>query len=74
MKKVTIRIDEDTYRALVAFTVLNDTESFDLSLAKIMRYATISQITLYGNLGTTSKKLLDKKIAQYDLVDTDAED
>ena len=74
MKKITIRIDEDTYRALVAFTVLNDTESFDLSLAKIMRYATISQITLYGNLGKTSKKLLDKKIAQYDLVDTDAED
>lgn len=72
MKKINIKLDEDTYRALVAFTVLNDTESFDLSLAIIMREAAMSQseVGVYGDLGFTSKKLVDKKRKQYDLVGT----
>lgn len=78
MRKVIIKLDEDTYRALVAFTVLNDTESFDLSLAEIMHYATMSQIgeDIYGDLGKTSEKLLDKKRSQYEihLVDTNTGD
>lgn len=76
MKKVTIEIDEDIYRALVAFTVLNDTESLDLCLAIIMREATMSQseVEVYGDLGITSKKLLDKKIKQYASVDIETEE
>lgn len=72
MKKITIEIDEDTHRALVAFTVLNDTESLDLCLAQIMFDATMSQggEEMYGNLGITSRKLVDKKRNQYDLIDT----
>ena len=75
MKKITIEIDEDIYKALVAFPVLNDTESFDLRLAEIMCYATMSQIReeIYGNLGKTSNKLLDKKRRQYDSVDIETE-
>ena len=75
MGKIIIKIDEDTYRALVAFTVLNDTESFDLSLAEIMCYATMSQIgeDIYGDLGITSKKLVDKKRKQYAAVDIEPE-
>ena len=75
MKKITIEIDEDIYKALVAFTVLNDTESLDLCLAIIMREAAMSQseVEVYGNLGETSKKLVDKKRKQYAAVDTDAE-
>jgi hypothetical protein len=76
VKKITIKIDEDTYRALVAFTVLNDTESFDLSLAEIMCYATMSQIgeDIYGDLGITSKKLVDKKRKQYASIDIATEE
>ena len=72
MRKVIIKIDEDTYRALVAFTVLNDTDSLDLCLAQIMFDATMSPGSeeIYGNLGTTSRKLVDKKRNQYDLVGT----
>ena len=72
MKKINIEIDEDTYRALVAFTVLNDTDSLDLCLAQIMFDATMSPGSeeIYGNLGTTSRKLVDKKRNQYDLVGT----
>ena len=79
MKKINIKIDEDVYNALVAFTVLNETESFDLSLAMIMFDATMSQsgAETYGILYTTSrtaiKKLLYKKIKQYVSVDADAE-
>lgn len=75
MGKIIIKIDEDTYRALVAFTVLNDTESFDLSLAEIMRYATMSQIgkNIYGDLGRTSQKLADKKRKQYASIDIETE-
>jgi hypothetical protein len=76
MRKVIIKLDEDTYRALVAFTVLNDTESFDLSLAEIMCYATMSQIgeDIYGDLGITSKKLVDKKRKQYASIDIATEE
>ena len=77
MKKINIKIDEDTHRALVAFTIwgLNDKESLDLCLAIIMREAAMSQseVEVYGNLGETSKKLVDKKRKQYAAVDTDAE-
>ena len=75
MKKINIKIDEDIYEALVAFTVLNDAESLDLCLAMIMFDATIIQggKEMYGNLGETSKKLLYKKLKQYVAVDTDAE-
>ena len=76
MKKVTIRIDEDTYRALVAFTALNETESFDLSLAMIMFDATMSQSgeETYGIIYTTTKKLLYRKIKQYASVDPNTGD
>lgn len=72
MKKVTIKIDEDTYKALVAFTVINDTESLDLCLAIIMCDATMVRAG-YGNLGSTSRKLVDKKRKQYVSIDIETE-
>ena len=76
MKKITIKIDEDIYKALVAFTVINDTESLDLCLAEIMCDATMGQggEEIYGNLGITSQKLVDKKRKQYALIDIKTED
>jgi len=76
VKKITIEIDEDIYKALVAFTVLNDTESLDLCLAIIMCDATMCQggEEAYGNLGRTSQKLVDKKIKQYDSIDIETEE
>ena len=76
MKKKRIQIDEDIYNALVAFTVLNDTDSLDLCLAEIMCDATRSQggEEIYGNLGITSQKLVDKKRKQYASVDIKTED
>ena len=76
MKKITIEIDEDIYKALVAFTVLNHTESLDLCLAQIMFDATRSQLgeEIYGNLYKTSKKLLDKKREQYNSIDIETEE
>lgn len=76
MKKITIEIDEDIHRALVAFTVLNDTESLDLCLAEIMCDATMSQggEEIYGNLCITAQKLVDKKRKQYASVDIKIEE
>jgi hypothetical protein len=75
MKKIAIEIDEDIHRALVAFAVLNDTESLDLCLAEIMCDATMSQSgeEIYGNLGITSQKLVDKKRKQYASIDIKTE-
>ena len=38
MKKITVKIDEDTHRALVAFTVLglNDKKSLDEDLSRFI--------------------------------------
>jgi len=77
VKKISIEIDEDVYKALVAFTVLNDTESLDLCLAIIMCDATMCQggeETYYGNLGRTSQKLVDKKRKQYASIDIATEE
>lgn len=76
MKKINIKIDEDIYNALVAFTVLNDTESLDLCLAQIMFVATMCRggKEAYGNLSIASKKLVDKKRKQYASIDTKTED
>lgn len=75
MKKITIEIDEDIYRALIAFTVINNAESLDLCLAEIMCDATMSQCgeEMYGNLGITSQKLVDKKRKQYASIDIETE-
>lgn len=75
MKKISIEIDKDIYGALVAFTVLNETVSIDLSLAEIMYYATMSQIgkEIYGRLSITSEKLVDKKRKQYASIDIKTE-
>ena len=55
MKKITIKIDEDIYKALVAFTVINDTESLDLCLAEIMCDATMGQGKRYKSRHNISK-------------------
>lgn len=72
MKKKRIQIDEDVYNALIAFSVLNLTDSIDLCLAQIMFDATLGQAgeEFYGNACQSAEILVDKKRKQYAPVDT----
>lgn len=72
MKKKRIQIDEDVYNALIAFSVLNLTDSIDLCLAEIMFDATLGQAgeEIYGNACQSAEILVDKKRKQYASVNT----
>lgn len=72
MKKKRIQIDEDIYNALIAFSVLNLTDSIDLCLAEIMFDATLGQAgeEIYGNACQSAEILVDKKRKQYASVNT----
>ena len=76
MKKKKIQIDEDTYNALIAFSVLNLTDSIDLCLAEIMFDATLGQAgeEIYGNACQSAKILVDKKRKQYSTTNTETEE
>lgn len=67
MKKIKIQIDEDVYNALIAFSVLNLTDSIDLCLAEIMFDATLGQAgeEFYGNACRSAEMLVTKKRKQY---------
>lgn len=65
MKKKKIQIDEDVYNALIAFSVLNLTDSIDLCLAEIMSDATRTRGGVYGNACRSAEILVTKKRKQY---------